>query len=139
MFHPSKLLSLVIFVFFAAIVAFAQNNPTALLVGPLVPPSVAPGSPDLTLTINGTGFEPGSVVDWNGKALTTTFVSGLQVKATVPASDLASSGTASITVVNPSPAGASNILYFTVHAPISNLTYTSFPVDAGDAPSVVGA
>src|SRR5215831_15286725 len=64
---------------------------------PLVPDAVAPGSAGFTLTLNGTGFVSGSVVNWNGSHLATTFVSGSQLTATIPASDIATAGTASIT------------------------------------------
>ncbi len=59
------------------------------------------------LTVNGTNFVTGSVVDWNGSARTTTFVSSTQLTATIPASDIASAGTASITVSNSAVSSAS--------------------------------
>ena len=43
----------------------AQTNPVPFVNNPLVPASVAPGGPSFTLTVNGTGFVPGSVVNWN--------------------------------------------------------------------------
>jgi hypothetical protein len=39
--------------------------------------------------VNGTGFISGSAVNWNGTALSTTFVSSSQLTATIPASDIA--------------------------------------------------
>jgi len=57
-------------------VAFAQSNPVPLINQPLVPLTVKPGSQSFTLTVNGTGFVSGAVVNWNGAPLTTTFVSG---------------------------------------------------------------
>jgi hypothetical protein len=50
-----------------------------------------------TLTVNGAGFVFGSVVQWNGTAFATTLVSGWQVTVSVPAEDIATAGTASIT------------------------------------------
>ena len=57
-------------------------------------PSISTVSPSngpvgTTVTINGTNFVPGSVVNWNGSARNTTFVSSSQVKVSVLASDLA--------------------------------------------------
>ena len=52
------------------------------------------------LTVNGTNFVNGSVVDWNNSGRTTTFVSSTQLTASIPASDIASAGAASITVSN---------------------------------------
>jgi hypothetical protein len=91
---------------------------------PLVPDAVAPGGPAFNLTVNGTGFVTASVVNWNGGALTTQFVSGSQLTATVPAEEIATAGTASITVVNPvSGGGTSNIAYLTVATPPASLLF----------------
>jgi hypothetical protein len=60
------------------------------------------------LTINGTGFISSSTVRWNGSALAATYFSGSQLQALIPASDLASTGTASVTVINPSPGGGTS-------------------------------
>ena len=68
---------------------------------PLVPGSAVPGGPGFTLTVNGCNFATGATVLWNGSALTTTFISGIQLTATVPASHIATAGTAVVTVNNP--------------------------------------
>ena len=67
----------------------------------LSPPSVQAGRYAFTLTVNGTNFVNGAVVDWNGTALTTTFISANQLTAPVTASLVKTAGTASITVANP--------------------------------------
>ena len=54
----------------------------------------------ITLTVSGTNFVNGSVVDWNGSPRATTFVSATQLTAAISAPDIASAGTASITVSN---------------------------------------
>lgn len=82
-----------------------QNNPMPLLNQPLMPTTATPGGPSFTLTVNGTGFVSGSTVQWNGVALATQFVSASQLTATVPASDIAAPGTASVTASSPSPGG----------------------------------
>ncbi len=61
------------------------QNPVPFVNQPLVPTSVPPGGPSFTLTVNGAGFVSGSVVRWNGGALTPQFVSGTRLTATVPA------------------------------------------------------
>jgi uncharacterized protein len=89
-------------------------NPTISL---LSPSSVPAGSAQLTLTITGSNFAPGtpgSVVEWIGTALTTTYVSDTELTALVPAPDLASAGTASVTVNNPAPGGLSGSQTFTI-------------------------
>ncbi len=104
--------------------AFAQTNPVPLVNQPLVPTATAPGGAGVTLTVNGTGFVSGSVVNWNGTALATTFVNASQLTAAVPASDIATASTASVTVSSPSPGGGtSNVLYFAVSAP-TDLKFT---------------
>src|SRR5262249_11598160 len=77
------------------------------------PTCAAAGDPQFTLTVNGTNFVSTSIVNWNGSALTTTFVSSTQLTATVPASSITNPGTASITVVSPCSA-TSNALTFPI-------------------------
>lgn len=100
-------------------------NPAPLLY-PLVPSATAPGGPAFTLAVNGTGFVAGAIVNWNGTPLTTTFVSGSQVTAAVPAANIATAGTAVITVTNPAPGGGpSNSEDFEI---TNALTATNFTV-----------
>ena len=67
-----------------------------------------------------------SQVRWNGAARTTTFVNAGQVTAAIPASDIATQGSAPVTVVNPAPGGGtSNAVSFTISAaanPVPALT-----------------
>jgi hypothetical protein len=81
----------------------------------LSPASVVAGSPGFSLTINGSGFVSGAIVQWNGSTLATTFLSATQLTAQVPAPDTANAVSANITVLNPGSA-ASNALTFTVSA-----------------------
>ena len=93
-------------------------NPTPALSG-LSPASITAGAGAFTLTVNGQDFLSGAVVNWNGAALTTTFVSGSQLTAAVPASNVASAAPIVITVSNPAPAGTSPGLNFIING--SNL------------------
>jgi len=89
------------------------------------PTAAAAGGAGFTLTTNGTGFVSGSVVHWNGATRTTTFVSGTQLTAAVPASDIVSAGTAQVTVVSPTPGGGtSSPVVFTINpvAPVLAIT-----------------
>ena len=79
----------------------------------LSPSSAAAGGPGFTLTVNGSNFVSGSVVRWNGAGRATAFVSATRLNATILASDIATAGTASVTVQNPGGAG-SNTLSFTI-------------------------
>ena len=94
--------------------AFATNA-LPLINAPLVPGQKAPGSVAFTLTVNGTGFVSGATVNWNGNARTTTFVSSSRLTATINAADVATAGTASVTVSNPAPGGGvSNVAHFQI-------------------------
>ncbi|MFN0086161.1 MAG: IPT/TIG domain-containing protein [Blastocatellia bacterium] len=89
-------------------------NPVPSLSG-LAPTSASVGSPAFTLTLNGSGFIQGSVVNWNGSPRQTTFFSATQIFAQITAADLANATSASITVTNPAPGGGtSNALSFGV-------------------------
>jgi trimeric autotransporter adhesin len=79
------------------------------------PTSVNHGPGNVLMTLKGSGFVPGSVVTWNGKARSVSYMSKNEMKVYVPATALASAGAASIVVKNPAPGGGnSNTLTFTV-------------------------
>jgi hypothetical protein len=102
------------------------GNPVPFLNQPLAPSAVSPGGAQFTLTVNGTGFLPTSTVDFNGTGLATTFVSNQQLTALVPADDISTAATASITIENPSPGGGiSNAVYFPVSTPEANVAFSS--------------
>jgi hypothetical protein len=69
------------------------------------------GGVAFTLVVNGANFFRSSVAEWNGSARGTTFVSSTQLRATITALDIASPGTAHVTVVNPAPGGGSSDTY----------------------------
>lgn len=96
----------------------------------IFPTSVAAGSGGLELAVYDGGrytFVRDSTVHWNGSSRTTRLVPWeicpgtcppAPLAATIPASDLATPGTATITVVNPGPGGGtSNPVTFTITAP----------------------
>lgn len=92
--------------------ALAQSA-VPYLYGPLSPGQKAPGSGTFTLTVYGTGFASGAVVNWNGKPLTTTFVTAEKLTASVPTANLTTAGTAVVTVANGTGV-VSNPQYFQV-------------------------
>src|SRR5512139_2274392 len=71
----------------------------------LSPSSATAGSGPFTLTVTGSNFVSGSVVRWNGVDRSTTYVSATQLTASILASDIAVTGTASVTVFSPTPGG----------------------------------
>jgi uncharacterized protein (TIGR03437 family) len=74
---------------------------TPPVISGLSPSSAAAGGAAFPLTVNGSGFVASSAVYWNTTALPTTFVSATQLTAMVPASLIATVGTASVSVANP--------------------------------------
>lgn len=111
---------------FISTVALAQNNPVPLINQPLVPASITPGSGGFSLTVNGTGFVSGSIVDWNGSPRVTEVISNSQLKATINAADVAKAATARVKVVNPAPGGGSSSpVYFPIRASSSTVAFAS--------------
>jgi len=105
--------------------AWAQANPVPFLNQPLTPASVAPGGGDFNLTVSGTGFGLDSRVNWNGRPLSTTFVSSSQLTALVPAANITKPTTGWITVSSPGPGGGtSNVIYFQVTKPTKSLQFS---------------
>ena len=101
-------------------ISSVSTNPVPAITS-LSPASVTAGAPVFTLTVNGTNFIGSSVINWNGSALTTTYINSTQLTATVSASLVTTAGTAAVTVVTPAPGGGtSNAATFTVSAPGNN-------------------
>jgi uncharacterized protein (TIGR03437 family) len=118
----------------------AQPNPLPMLVG-LTPFSATAGSTGFTLNVTGTNFVNNSVVNWNGSPRTTTFISATLLTALVSAQDIASAGTAQVSVFNPAPGGGpSNSLTFTINNPaptITTVTPNSAVIGSPDVPITV--
>jgi pseudomonalisin len=92
----------------------AVGNAPGIVLTSLVPSSAVAGTGILQLTVNGTGFTTGSIVQWNGSALPTTFVSSTQLTASVSSNLIASPGTAAVTVSDNGTISSS--LPFTINA-----------------------
>ena len=69
-----------------------------LTIGSLELTSTTGAGPTSNLMVNGTGFAPGQIVQWNGKALPTTFVNVNQLRAAVATDVVAALGEAIVTV-----------------------------------------
>jgi uncharacterized protein (DUF1800 family) len=82
------------------------------------------------MTVNGTGFTPGSTVNLGTVALGTTYIAPTQLVA-VGSPTLAQVGTVPVTVVNPDPGGSTSAPFnVTVVGPNSNITVTVSPKTA---------
>jgi uncharacterized repeat protein (TIGR01451 family) len=106
--------------------------------------SVTAGTSGLSLTIAGTGFVQGSIVQWNQSNRPTTFVSSTQLQVALTAADLAVGGTDQVVVVNPAPGGGSSSpLTFTINNPspqVSAITPSIVTtVDGGRVITVAGS
>jgi hypothetical protein len=99
------------------------NGPT---ITSLTPATANAGDPAFSLTVAGTNFVPGSAVQWNGTALPTAYSSSTQIQAAVPASYVASAGTASVAVQNPGGA-VSAFQSFTIGQPSLSISTSSLP------------
>jgi len=85
----------------------SADNPSPTVTA-LSPASVAAGSPNLRLTVAGTGFVTGSVVQVGGADRFTRWVSATELVAYVPASALATAASVTVTVTSPTPGGGTS-------------------------------
>ncbi|HLK05345.1 MAG TPA: hypothetical protein VKT53_12965 [Candidatus Acidoferrum sp.] len=128
---------------------FAVDNPAPTATS-LNPAFATAGGAAFSLTVTGTNFVSSSTVEWNGISQTTAFVSGTELQAQISAADIASAGSASVTVSTPAPdGGTSNALSFAINAggnqivaqlandlvwdPKNQVIYLSVPSVAGPA------
>jgi hypothetical protein len=103
----------------------------APVVSGISPNIVQAGSPEFTLTVNGSGFNQDSIVDLGTTPLATTYVSATQLTATVPASGVATYGWGAISVSNPAPGGGVSqvsplTIYDLVSVPASGLLFDPY-------------
>lgn len=111
----------------------SQSKVTKVTIGSLTPVvteispnTAAVGSSATTITVTGSNFTSSSTLMWNGTSLPTTVTNSTTVTAQVPATDLAASGTALVTVMTPPPGGGvSNGVTFTIQTPNPVPTLTS--------------
>jgi len=77
-------------------------------------PTIAHGSGNTLLTLQGSNFVSGVAVTWNGSYRTTTVVDAGHLTVAIPASDVAVAGSASVAAVNPGGA-SSNAVTVTIN------------------------
>jgi hypothetical protein len=117
----------------------AAANAVPFLNQPLVPASVTPGEGSVALSVSGAGFVAGATVNFNGVPLATTFVDKEHLSAVVPAADVATAKTASVTVASPAPGGGvSNTVFLQVGAPATGVTFVEAPNSPLQVPQPFG-
>jgi subtilisin family serine protease len=82
-------------------------NPVPTVAG-ISPGRAVAGGAGFALTVEGSDFVAGSTVRWNGTDLATTYVSGTQLTAIVPAASIATVATIPVTVHSPEPGGGAS-------------------------------
>jgi hypothetical protein len=75
--------------------------------------TIAAASGNKTVTVTGSGFLPGATVLWNGSPRTTTYADSSHLTVAIPASDVKSAATVSLSCQNPG-SGASKTISITV-------------------------
>ncbi|HEX2913329.1 MAG TPA: N,N-dimethylformamidase beta subunit family domain-containing protein [Chloroflexia bacterium] len=87
----------------------------------LTPGSIVQKEKPFALTVSGSNFVNGSIVNWNGSPRPTTFVNELELTAQIAAEDIKAAGTFSIIVSNPD-GSVSTPVNFQVFVPVVTLT-----------------
>ena len=112
---------------------FEVRAPQPAVIG-LSPSWEIAGGPSFTLTVDGSNFVSGAKMRWNGSDRATSFVSSTEVKAAILAADIATAGTASVTVYNPPPGGGtSNAIGFDIFPMLVSLSLSSSSVVGGSS------
>ncbi len=91
----------------SAAVTFTVNNPVPTISSISPNPVLALGG-SFTLTVDGSGFVNGSVVQFDGSPRPTTFVSATRVTAQISSQDIIAVGQHAITVFNQAPGGGTS-------------------------------
>ncbi len=137
--HPF-VMSLLCAICLAAPLSYAATPqpgyPVPQIIGPTHPSAVLPGSLHFTLEVYGANFINGSMVNWNGSARTTTFLSAHHLRAQINAADVAADTSGFITVMTNSPNGpikSSSYAQVLVHQPTTNFNAERASTELGVA------
>jgi hypothetical protein len=123
-----------------------QPGTVTPFISSVTPASFVAGSPDSSINVSGTGFTTNSVVRWNGADLQTYYLGyygAPQLYASIPAADLAVTGTASVTVntptATPSLSNAVSVSITNPPAPTLTSMYPSGgPVNTSTTVNLIG-
>jgi hypothetical protein len=101
----------------------------APIISAISPPAVAAAGSDFTLTVYGMNFIHGSVIQWNGSVLQTSFINNSTITASIPASSITSAGTVNIVVITPYLSRSSSRPLQIISFPPGTPTITSLSPD----------
>jgi hypothetical protein len=108
-----------------AAVNLEVTNPSPAITA-TTPALVTVGTTSTVIAVAGTGFVPSTVINVNGSARTTTFISTTQVNVVLTAADVSAAGSLSLTAVNPKPGGGTSAAQaFAVNNPVPRVTGVS--------------
>ena len=124
----------------AAKLTITASTPPSQPVISNVAPASAPLSTSATITLSGKGFDSGSTVEFDGKAISSSYVNSTTMTAQLSPSELMTPGNHAITVNTPG-GGMSSAASFTAYIglasnamamnPVNGLLYVSVPSAAG--------
>ena len=105
----------------------ATNNPNSVTLNypaptlsSINPTNTNAAGSSFALTATGSNFYPASVINWNGSARTTTYVNATTLTTIITAAEIATAGTATVSITNPTPGGGtSSSQTFTINANVS--------------------
>lgn len=100
------------------------------------PNSAISGGPGFNLTVTGTDFLIGAVVQWNGSPRPTTFVSSTQLTAAISSNDIAVAGAASVNVVNPGGTTSNSLSFVITQSSVTTGLVAAYGFDEGTGTSV---
>lgn len=87
------------------------NAPSIAASSPFAPASATAGAAAFTLTVNGANFATGDYLTWNGQVLQPSQLSATQIAVSIPATDVADCGSASIAVGSPAGLASPSVNY----------------------------
>jgi len=102
------------------VTAASSNNPNPTIAA-LTPASITAGAASFTLLVNGSNFVPSSAVHWGSGSLATTYVNKSQIRAVVPAMNIARPTRALVNVINSATGkGTANSASFTISSAVTS-------------------
>jgi subtilisin family serine protease len=106
------------------------------VVNSVSPTSVLASGPGFALTVYGNSFVSSSVIRWNGADRPTTFVNATVLQASIGANDIATAGSALVSVMTPSPGGGVSAAFTVTINPAPVLSVSATSIAAGASVTV---